>query len=522
MKIQQLPNDIMITGLSHLSRGKGYKDWLIGVNYKHKTKLRDKSEFKNLKFSNMPMLVKGRIYNATEPANLYYKKANFTIQNLSYLASLDDFCFEAIIDINYEKQSYKQVKVKISKLELARVLFFHNSYLASSALQERALDIDFTVKKENGKNIITVLQHCPLAKTLFEDMGFRSKLAWLLLSPAIKNSYCGIYQNLFENQTTDKDYYKSTLDFTPPALTNLNFEVRGYLNDKRTLYVDEIFSIKGIDSGITGDVEFQGDLFTQELTAQCGTEISTQPNNTKEPSISDEHEANSDAPVQIIETPQVAFEFLDPIYSLIKPSRTTIKTGVQSKNDESSDDINDLDTLTVATNEATTVGNVPKGEFQNAEDTTNRDTQYRQNFAALIEAIEKLNLDNLSFFYHELPRVPRCKLYRKLDGNFRILLQAKFLYNGQPFSAFEIDTTDLEKKRLSTLIVRDNYEVVDFNSLLKEVVRTSLTWSKMPFTQKVNLPHPKDFYTGTFDSEAMINTWSQRIENSLNQLISNE
>lgn len=124
MKIQQLPNDIMITGLSHLSRGKGYKDWLIGVNYKHKTKLRDKSEFKNLKFSNMPMLVKGRIYNATEPANLYYKKANFTIQNLSYLASLDDFCFEAIIDINYEKQSYKQVKVKISKLELARVLFF--------------------------------------------------------------------------------------------------------------------------------------------------------------------------------------------------------------------------------------------------------------------------------------------------------------------------------------------------------------------------------------------------------------
>ena len=42
MRIQQLPNDVMITGLSNLSKGVSYKDWLVGVNYKHKTKLREK------------------------------------------------------------------------------------------------------------------------------------------------------------------------------------------------------------------------------------------------------------------------------------------------------------------------------------------------------------------------------------------------------------------------------------------------------------------------------------------------
>lgn len=138
MRIQQLPSEVMITGLTYLSKGKSYKDWLVGVSYKHKAKLKDKGAltFTNLKFSNMPMLAKGRIYNVTEPTKLYHKTANFIIQNLSYLSALEDFYFKSIIDINYEKQLHKQITVKVPKLNLAWVLFFHNTYLAISALQE--------------------------------------------------------------------------------------------------------------------------------------------------------------------------------------------------------------------------------------------------------------------------------------------------------------------------------------------------------------------------------------------------
>ena len=56
-----------------------------------------------------------------------------------------------------------------------------------------------------------------------------------------------------------------------------------------------------------------------------------------------------------------------------------------------------------------------------------------------------------------------------------------FQYKNQSFMVFEVDTTDLEKKRLSTLIVKGNYEISESDELLEEIVRTSLSWSKLPF-----------------------------------------
>lgn len=335
MRIQKLPSDVMITGLeTSLYRAKTYNEWLVTVYYKELARLKDKQEPKpvGLRFSNMPMLAKGRIYNTTEPTKQYYKEASFVIDSLSNLSTSDKYNFEVIMDINYEKHFYKQIAVKIPKLELARILFFHNAYLASSSLQERTLDLDFSVKKDDGKNIITVLPHCSLTKALFEDLGFRSKLSWLLLNPNIKNSYYSIYQNLVEHKTQDDKYDRWVFNFTPPPLMHISFKVRGYLQDNKILYVDEILSIKGINSGIQGEVEFAGDLFTQDSMVQGGVELTAQNSTIKEPIISDEHEANSDLSMKIVETPQVAFEFLTPIISSINSNTRTKKQGAQSNN----------------------------------------------------------------------------------------------------------------------------------------------------------------------------------------------
>ncbi|OZN48872.1 hypothetical protein CF595_08175 [Gallibacterium anatis] len=67
----------------------------------------------------------------------------------------------------------------------------------------------------------------------------------------------------------------------------------------------------------------------------------------------------------------------------------------------------------------------------------------------------------------------------------------------------------------------ENFEKAPFE-FLQGIVKNSLRWPKVSFGRKVNLSHPKDYYTGTNDSEAMIESWSQRIENSLNQLIDNK
>ena len=67
----------------------------------------------------------------------------------------------------------------------------------------------------------------------------------------------------------------------------------------------------------------------------------------------------------------------------------------------------------------------------------------------------------------------------------------------------------------------ENFDKVPFE-FLQGIVKNSLRWPKVCFGKKVNLSHPKDFYAGTSDSEVMIDTWSQRIENALNQLIDNK
>lgn len=110
----------------------------------------------------------------------------------------------------------------------------------------------------------------------------------------------------------------------------------------------------------------------------------------------------------------------------------------------------------------------------------------------------------------------------KSDGNERNILQAKFSFNGQKFALFEIDTSDYvrKKKRLSTLIVAlddENFERAPLD-FLQGIVKKSLGWPTINFGRKVNLSHPKDFYSTISDDEAMIDNWSQRIEIALNQL----
>ena len=178
---------------------------------------------------------------------------------------------------------------------------------------------------------------------------------------------------------------------------------------------------------------------------------------------------------------------------------------------------------TVATDEATVLGTVRKGDFDNTDDKSNKDSLFRQNFDGLLKTLEKLDLQDFNDEYLELPYVPRCRLYMKSDGNERTILQARFGYKGQKFALFEIDTTDYvkKKKRLSTLIVAlddENFERAPLK-FLQDIVKNSLRWPKINFGKKVNLSHPKDFYTGTSDSETMIENWSQRIENVLYQLI---
>ncbi|WP_395145745.1 hypothetical protein ACF3NV_04905 [Moraxella atlantae] len=125
--------------------------------------------------------------------------------------------------------------------------------------------------------------------------------------------------------------------------------------------------------------------------------------------INEIENANSDLRPQIINTPKVTFEFLQPISSKIKPKKMVDKSTVKPVNENGKAEAEGLMT-TVATDEATVLGTVRKGDFDNTDDKSNKDSLFRQNFDGLLKTLEKLDLQDFNDEYLELPYVPRCRL----------------------------------------------------------------------------------------------------------------
>lgn len=102
MRIEQLPDNAMLTKVDNtLFRRNGYQEWLVTLYYKQTDKLKEQgnSDHKSVRFSNIPMLVSGRIYNSTETVfEKKYKQAEFIIQDLSNIANSDKNNFEYITD----------------------------------------------------------------------------------------------------------------------------------------------------------------------------------------------------------------------------------------------------------------------------------------------------------------------------------------------------------------------------------------------------------------------------------------
>jgi len=533
MNFDNLPKNSLVTQIDNvLKRKNNWKEWYLGFNYKTSSDEGNDANFSRVRFSNAPILAVGRIFNQTIDNSNFSQKtlllndlnlSNYKKDKTGRTPNKKYFDFDSLVESDKVK---KLIKVRIPKLELARILFLHSTYLTLSSLEERPFKRDFAITELDDKYVVNVLPHCSIPKSLFSSSSFRSYLSWILLNRMIRQSYESIYKNFNLNKFQDGIWHKWNFDFEPPSLQNFSIQVRGDFSKGGVFYVHEITELCRLESGITKPIEFHGEMFIEENISVHEIDKDVETNNDNELiQINEIENANSDLRPQIIDTPKVTFEFLQPISSKIKPKKMVDKSTVKPVTENGKAEADGLMTI-VATDEATVSGTVRKGDFDNTDDKSNKDSLFRQNFDGLLKTLEKLDLQDFNDEYLELPYVTRCRLYMKSDGNERNILQAKFGFKGQKFALFEVDTTDYvrKKKRLSTLIVAlndENFDKVPFE-FLQGIVKNSLRWPKVCFGKKVNLSHPKDFYAGTSDSEVMIDTWSQRIENALNQLIDNK
>lgn len=525
MEIAGLPSDVHLTNIGSLSRGLDYKDWLVTVDYINS---RNEKGFKGIKFSNAPALCRGRMYSNESDGSKKGPVFEFTIDDLENWCDFDYFhakYFESTAPIALSSVSARNISAicRIPKFELARALFFYNTYLATSALQNRVLDVDFKTSFINGNPIIEVLPHCPLVLKDLEDDVLRSLLAWLLFNEKVRQSYNSIHWHLMEERTYNSNYENWIFNFTPPPLKNIKIKARFYIDKNGVYHVDEILSITNLISNVGSNVEFIGEHFVGDRQSinPLATEVRIKPqNNDGSHIIDDNSDADVDRNKQNIMTPQVALQFQDPIKTSIDYEKIRSRKGPKLVDEPDID--GEPKTTVLATDEATVFGNVAQGDFRNIRDTSDQTVNNAQDFQAIIQLLERFkvkhSINDLAIQYHELPKVKHCRRHRTKDGRPRIMMETRFKYANQRFSFFEIYTADIDK-RLSTLIVKvDSYDQLErkIPEFMKSIVKGSISWTDAAplLGDYETLHHPIGFYEKEFDKR-MLQKWLSGLENKL-------
>lgn len=524
MEIAGLPNDALLTNIGSISRRLDYKDWLVTVNYINS---RNEKGFKGIKFSNAPALCRGRMYSNDSDGSKKGPIFEFTIDDLENWSDVEYFYakyFEPPAPVELSSVSARNISAicRIPKFELARVLFFYNTYLATSALQERALDLSFKTVFTDRSHLIEVLPHCPLVPKDFKDDVLRSHLAWLLLNDEIRQSYDSIHNHLIEETTNNGDYKNWLFNFTPPPLKNIKIKARFYIDQNDVYRVDEILSITNLISNIDSDVYFTGEHFVDNKQSinPLATEVAVKPrDNDNSHIIDDASDADIDRSKQTIMTPQVALQFQDPIKSSIDYKKARSHKGSKLVDEEGVDE--ESKTNVVATDDATVFGDVAQGDYQNIQENSDQTVNNAKSFKAITELLERFAAEydtDLFKQFHELPNVKYCRRHITEDGLPRNMMEARFEYDNQLFSVFEVYTKDI-KKRLSTLIVKvDSYNQLEriMQRFMTSIVQGSISWRDAAalFSNYETLNHPIGFYEKKMD-EMMLQKWLSGLESKL-------
>ncbi|WP_395145737.1 hypothetical protein ACF3NV_04885 [Moraxella atlantae] len=251
MNFDNLPKNSLVTQIDNvIKRKNNWKEWYLGFNYQTYLDESNDSNFTRVRFSNAPILAVGRIFNQTIDNGNFSQKtlllndltlSNYKTNKTGTTPNKKYFDFDSLVESDKVK---KLIKVRIPKLELARILFFHSTYLTLSSLEERPFERDFTITGLDDKYIVNVLPHCNTPKSLFVSPSFRSYLSWILLNPMIRQSYESIYKNFNLNKFQDGIWHKWNFDFEPPSLQNFIMQVKGKFSKEGAFYVDEIIGLR--------------------------------------------------------------------------------------------------------------------------------------------------------------------------------------------------------------------------------------------------------------------------------------
>lgn len=522
-RYKHIEDDSKISAIGSLFRGVNNKLWAINLDFSSKPS-------KSVQFSAAPILVRRRILNSTSGNKKSGLHRHLTIENAHHwqLAKLNDcpaynkaprgrdhaqFCFVA---------DAADRKIYIPQLELARVLFFHDPFLARLSLQHNAMAEDFFIDLNDDRQTIYVRDGAEYPVHYFNGDDNRRFLSWVLMDSDARQSFESISASLLLNQTRKGNYDHWDFSFTPPPLGGVELEMTGWDDrDSGTFFVWEIHGVKGLPSEIKGEVDFVHPKYERKVGGNPVKGDGSKGEAPEQYELNDDELSDTDKATMALISDSVKTSFKTPFITNRVPKKLKPVNNIIGDGDK---EVLDKD---LSANEKEETGELPGGAWNNLDDQTDDAHLYLSKFKSFSDAIKCLETQHqCRIVTREIFKLPKRESSRKnlhmLEDthNPRCMNLIEIEHNGSPITLLEIDTSDGAAK-LSTMMLRTGFSgwlSDNMSRILQGIMKKSLGWPTSIFKEKLDesdfsgIPHPKSKHSGRLKPEE-IPPWAQRFFN---------
>ena len=486
--IKGIEDNSRVKEVGSIYRRLGTSDWRINI------KLDPGQRKQSFSLSQLGLMPRRRLLNATETGDpklagyekriqvdnatiwLYCRIGDCPIKNVREQEDWQQWCF------SFESGG---TRFFLPQIELARVLFFHYSYMTRLAMIPNGLNEEFDIQPgdEPGKTEIHILPTSTLPMMARSNPEQRRVLAWILLDHEVRHSFSSIAQYQLREGEGLHGHRHWQFRFDPPPLANVEMSVRGqYVQESEIFFVYEIGSVENLSSQSSKEVEFFDPRFAEQKAGKGGS-VQEPVIPDDQPQINDDEIPKVDSGEYVLQVPSVMLSFSEPAYTTRKASDGRRRSGARQGGLEEGVEPGNGQ-AEVSTDEPTIWGTIPAGVFDGIDDQSDDAHLYTHKFESFISMVELLEIKGCRILSGDalpLPILNGYSKHRLHDGNPRCLLYRVLSYRHQYYALVEVDTSDIETG-LSTLLLKQPSQNYDWHLTLaglgKSLVKNSLNMPK--------------------------------------------
>ncbi|MEQ1543656.1 Tn7-like element transposition protein TnsE [Methyloglobulus sp.] len=443
-------------------------------------------------------------------------------ENQRRMAEANELCFNFKTDNGYS--------IYLPQFELARALFFHDAYMARTAMDSEVLKTEFDIVHDQANDAVSVNVSISSSYRLksFENIAARNILSWILVDPDARASFESIVKYEKQYAIELNDYRNWSFQFDPPKLKNANFIVRGKFDKvSACLLVFEVVAVKNLSHNLPKEVKIFHPKFKEYVRGQGGGGYVATDDLPDEYDLHDGEEANLDSQHIVLAAPDVEFEFVHPF----KTSRVYNKKQ-NSPGGRKDEETGNQPSKDVSSEESSITGELPQADWDTAADSSDDIHLYASKFDCFQQMLELLKTKHdciiVSTQIRKLPKLPRCNMHLlKTEDSPRCIATANIQYKSQSVHLLEVDTSDAAKSLSTLLIVVKEPRMwpLQLEELEMQLVKRSLRWPSR-YLNKISLdkkhqgiPHPRTSSAnkGLLDPDS-ITKWASRVQTWISQI----